>query len=67
MGAETNDRLPTDNRHHRELQLGTAETYECPVCRHGNIQAMPLMDAYACKLLPAYSRSQFRAANRPHC
>lgn len=48
VGAESNDRLPTDNRQQRELQLGTTETYECPVCRHGQIQAMPLMDAYAC-------------------
>jgi hypothetical protein len=32
----------------RSLQLDAAASYECPVCRHGQIQAMTLMDAYAC-------------------
>ncbi|MFZ4675399.1 MAG: hypothetical protein ACOYM4_06830, partial [Nodosilinea sp.] len=32
----------------RRLNLEAGETYECPVCRHGQIQPMTLMDAYAC-------------------
>ncbi|MBW4483799.1 MAG: hypothetical protein KME14_14760 [Tildeniella torsiva UHER 1998/13D] len=32
----------------RLLGLGGDDAYECPVCRHGQIQPMALMDAYAC-------------------
>jgi hypothetical protein len=32
----------------RQLNLAAAASYECPVCRHGQIQPMTLMDAYAC-------------------
>ncbi|WOD38160.1 hypothetical protein [Nodosilinea sp. E11] len=32
----------------RVLGLGIADTYECPVCRHGQIQPMVMMDTYAC-------------------
>lgn len=28
--------------------LEMAESYECPMCRHGQIRQMALMDAYAC-------------------
>ena len=29
-------------------QLNYHDTYSCPVCRHGKIAALPLMEAYAC-------------------
>lgn len=32
----------------RLLGLGEGDAYECPVCRHGQIQPMALMDTYAC-------------------
>jgi hypothetical protein len=32
----------------RPLSLEPAESYDCPVCRHGQIQAMALMDTFAC-------------------
>lgn len=32
----------------RSLELDGSETYDCPVCRHGQMQPMALMDAYAC-------------------
>lgn len=32
----------------RSLELEGDNAYECPVCRHGQIQPMALMDAYAC-------------------
>ncbi|MGB3200620.1 MAG: hypothetical protein WBA99_06950 [Nodosilinea sp.] len=32
----------------RPLRLDSADTYDCPVCRHGQMQPMALMDAYAC-------------------
>lgn len=32
----------------RVLNLSGADTYDCPVCRHGQMQPMALMDAYAC-------------------
>ncbi|MEA5448941.1 hypothetical protein VB780_10205 [Leptolyngbya sp. CCNP1308] len=35
-------------RAQRLLGLDGGDTYECPVCRHGQIQPMALMDAYAC-------------------
>ena len=44
-----NDRLPTDNRHHRELQLWYRRNLR--MARSvvtETFQAMPLMDAYAC-------------------
>lgn len=36
------------SRSQRVLGLGAAESYDCPVCRHGQIEAMTLMEAYAC-------------------
>lgn len=48
MDADKTNHFASNTRQHRELQLNTAETYDCPVCRHGQIQAMPLMDTYAC-------------------
>ncbi|HEY9761980.1 MAG TPA: hypothetical protein V6D07_05615 [Trichocoleus sp.] len=30
------------------LRLDNSSTYLCPVCRHGEIEAMALMDAFAC-------------------
>jgi hypothetical protein len=35
-------------RQSRILTLEGGASYECPVCRHGQIEAMALMDAYAC-------------------
>jgi hypothetical protein len=35
-------------RAQRPLVLDAAETYECPVCRHGQIEPMVMMDVYAC-------------------
>ncbi|WP_017300050.1 hypothetical protein [Nodosilinea nodulosa] len=35
-------------RGQRSLDLGGADTYDCPFCRHGQMQPMALMDAYAC-------------------
>ncbi|WP_225885280.1 hypothetical protein [Leptolyngbya sp. KIOST-1] len=32
----------------RVLALDGADTYDCPVCRHGQMQPMALMDACAC-------------------
>jgi hypothetical protein len=32
----------------QSLGLSQAETYECPVCRHGQMEPMALMEAYAC-------------------
>ncbi|MGB3138502.1 MAG: hypothetical protein WBG38_06790 [Nodosilinea sp.] len=32
----------------RVLGLDEHDTYDCPVCRHGQIQPMALMDVYAC-------------------
>lgn len=32
----------------RPLSLEGGADYECPVCRHGKLEAMALMDAYAC-------------------
>ncbi len=41
--------LSTDSKKpQRRLHLGAAEAYECPVCRHGVIEPMTLMDTYAC-------------------
>jgi hypothetical protein len=48
VGTDTPSQPPEGHSPTRELRLDTAETYDCPVCRHGQIQAMPLMDAYAC-------------------
>ncbi|WP_199306738.1 hypothetical protein [Pseudanabaena sp. FACHB-2040] len=32
----------------RGLSVDSGSTYLCPVCRHGQIEAMTLMDAFAC-------------------
>lgn len=48
MGADSNSSFVIGNRQNRELKLDTGETYDCPVCRHGQIQAMTLMDTFAC-------------------
>ncbi len=48
MASTENHRPSGRVRAPRPLQLNASATYECPVCRHGQIQAMVLMDAYAC-------------------
>jgi len=48
VGTNKNGSLRARERQHRALLLDAVETYDCPVCRHGQIQAMTLMDAYAC-------------------
>ena len=42
------DAFLSQGKPQRRLNLEAGETYECPVCRHGQIQPMTLMDAYAC-------------------
>lgn len=41
-------RLPAKAQAHTPLSLEDGQTYRCPVCRHGQIQPMPLMDAFSC-------------------
>jgi hypothetical protein len=48
MGRASDRSAETSPRHSRGLNLDGAETYDCPVCRHGQLEAMALMDAYAC-------------------
>jgi hypothetical protein len=48
VGADNKGQFAAEAHQRQNLQLDTAATYDCPVCRHGQIQAMPLMDAYAC-------------------
>lgn len=47
--AKSKKTPPTPStRQPRPLQLDGGAVYECPVCRHGQIEAMALMEAYAC-------------------
>lgn len=48
MGRASSRTATSGSRHHRTLDLDTGETYDCPVCRHGQLEVMALMDAYAC-------------------
>jgi hypothetical protein len=39
---------PKTNGFHDRRTLNTQEPFPCPICRHGQIEALTLMDAFAC-------------------
>jgi hypothetical protein len=39
---------PSSGTAQQPLTLDLAASYECPVCRHGQLQAMALMETFAC-------------------
>ncbi|MGF1567679.1 MAG: hypothetical protein ACFCVD_06365 [Nodosilinea sp.] len=39
---------PLSARQPQPLRLDADAAYDCPICRHGQLQPMTLMDAYAC-------------------
>ncbi|MBD2461607.1 hypothetical protein H6G89_11150 [Oscillatoria sp. FACHB-1407] len=46
--SEQNPKKPTQTARSGDRQLSYQETYICPICRHGQITGLTLMDAFAC-------------------